>query len=161
MQRTILLPVVRPECLTKYVEERKLGTVSQNLSRARDSLGRKVSLPVRGAVHRPARHQGETHSRRLASTASPPAQGRHPQRGFARTSKPRNARLWFSSTSAVPRQSDEALAKSSAKWINFSRHAGSLISRNALIKRTPSLGSAASGSRSLLTSSPRLLCFLL
>src|ERR1700722_5957404 len=49
--------------LTKYAEERKPGTVPQNLSRARNSLGSKVSLPVRGAVHR----QGETHSRRLAS----------------------------------------------------------------------------------------------
>ena len=67
MQRSIYYHVVRPECLTKYAEERKPGTVSQNLSRARNSLGRKVSLLVRGAVHRPARHHGETHSRRLAS----------------------------------------------------------------------------------------------
>ena len=90
----------------------------------------KVSLAVREAVHRPARHYGETHSRRLASRL------RHLRRHrmsssvtFTRTSKLRNARSWFSSVSAVPRLSDEASAKSSAKWINFSRHAGSLISR--------------------------------
>src|SRR5277367_3448504 len=51
----------------------------------------------------------------------------------------------------------EALAMSSAKQINFSRNAGSLISRNAFIKRTPSLGSAASDSRKLLMCSSRLL----
>ena len=85
-----------------------------------------------------------------------PAYAPSPQLGVARMSKPRNARLWLSSTCAVPRQSDEALAKSSAKQINFSRNAGSLISRNAFIKRTPSLGSAASDSRSLLACSSRL-----
>ena len=76
-------------------------------------------------------------------------------------SKPRNPRLWLSSPCAVPRQPDEALAKSSAKQINFSRNAGSLISRNAFIKRTPSLGSAASDSRNLLTCSPRLIFIVL
>ena len=75
--------------------------------------------------------------------------------------KPRIARLWLSSTCAVPMQPDEALAKSSARQINFSRKAGSLISRNAFIKRTPSLGSAASGSRNLLRCSPRLIFLVL
>ena len=39
----------------------------------------------------------------------------YPQLGVARMSKPRIVRLWFSSACAVPRQSDEALAKSSAR----------------------------------------------
>jgi hypothetical protein len=76
-------------------------------------------------------------------------------------SKPWNARLWLSSKCAVPGQPDEALAKSSAKQINFSRNAGSLISRNAFIKRTPSLGSATSDSRNLLTCSSRLVFIVL
>jgi hypothetical protein len=136
-------------------------SVSQNLGRAWNSLGRKITSPVRRAVHRPARHHAETRNRRPASRYGVSAGTGGSSSGFAGASRPRNARLRFSSMSAVPRQSDEDLAKSSAKWINFSRQAGSLISRNARIRRTPSLGSASSGSRSLLTSSPRLLCFLL
>jgi hypothetical protein len=95
------------------------------------------------------------------SIATRPAYAPNPQLGAARMSKPWNARLWLSSTCAVPRQFDEALAKSSAKQINFSRNAGSLISRNAFIKRTPSLGSAASDSRNLLMCSSRLLFIVL
>ena len=54
MQRIYFIyHAVVTQCQTKYVEESKPGTGSQNLSRARNSLGRKVSLPVRGAVHRP------------------------------------------------------------------------------------------------------------
>jgi len=59
------------------------------------------------------------------SIATRPAYAPNPQLGAARMSKPWNARLWLSSTCAVPRQFDEALAKSSAKQINFSRNAGS------------------------------------
>ena len=142
------------ERLTKYVEELKSGAVSPHWSRARNSPGRK-SLYLSEAVDRRVRQYGKTDGRRLASRLRHlcPAQGRHPPRGSARKSKARNTRLRFSSASAVLRQSDEALAKSSANWINFSRHTGSLISRNALIKRTPSIGSTASGGRSLLTSS--------
>jgi hypothetical protein len=140
----------------------RIGSISK-LSRARNSLGEKYLYVSEEQFVGPPRHHSGTQSRRLAKpfTASPPAQGRHPQRGFARTSKPWNARLWFSSISALPWQSDEALAKSSAKRINFSRHAGSLISRKAFIKRTPSLGSAALYSCRLLTSSSGLLCLVL
>ena len=124
--------------------------------------GEKLLFPARVAVRWPPHHHGATrigHFRDVYSNSA--ARAPNPQLGVARMSKPRNARRWFSSTCAVPRQSDEALAKSSAKQINFSRNAGSLISRNAFIKRTPSLGFAASDSRSLLTRSSRLLFLVL
>ena len=133
-------------------------TNSPGLKPGPDALGREVLLPARVAVRGPPHHLGVTHNWPLFAPfiATRPAHATNPQLGVARMSKPRIARLWFSSTCAVPRQSDEALAKSSAKQINFSRNAGSLISRNAFIKRTPSLGSAASDSRNLLTCSSRL-----
>jgi hypothetical protein len=108
------------------------------------------------------RHHGETHSRRSASRL------RHLRRhrgliliGGSQERRNHGTRVCGSPLPLRFQGNRMKLAKSSAKWINFSRHAGSLISRKVRIKRTPSLGSAASGSRSLLTSSPRLLCLLL
>jgi hypothetical protein len=130
------------------------GHSASNLRRARNSLARKCSCLSEGQFIVPLVMMAKlTVDDLRAAYGISPGTGASSSVGFARASKLRNARAWSSSTSAVPRQSDEALAKSSAKWINFSRQAGSFISRNALIKRTPSLGSAASGSRSLLTSS--------
>jgi hypothetical protein len=161
MQRSILLPrgsAGVPDQICGGAP----GTVSQNLSRARNSLGEKYLYLSEGQFIGPPVIMAKLIVEDLRAVYGISARiGASSSAGVRKNVETRNARLWFSATSAVPRQSDEALAKSSAKWINFSRHAGSLISRNALIKRTPSLGSAASGSRYLLTLSSRLLCFLL
>jgi hypothetical protein len=110
----------------------------------RNFLGREVLLPARVAVRWSRHHHGVTHRRlprRLIATR--PAYAPNPQLGAARMSKPWNARLWLSSTCAVPRQFDEALAKSSAKQINFSRNAGSFVKLNRSVERPESFAKTA------------------
>jgi hypothetical protein len=90
--------VVRLECLNKYAEERKPGTVSQNLSRARNSLGVKYLYRSEGQLIGRAKLIVDDLRAVYGISAGPAASS---SAGVRKNVETTEGALWFSSTSAV------------------------------------------------------------